>query len=59
MFDPKLASIKIGDVQIVKGGLAVGEEAEKLAAEVLKGKLSYLDFQKKRNDAMKEPKSNG
>jgi glutamate N-acetyltransferase / amino-acid N-acetyltransferase len=35
-FDPKLASIKIGDVQIVKDGLAVGEEAEKLAAEVLK-----------------------
>ncbi|MEO7036056.1 MAG: bifunctional glutamate N-acetyltransferase/amino-acid acetyltransferase ArgJ, partial [Polyangiaceae bacterium] len=36
-FDPKVASIKIGDVEIVKNGLAVGEEAEKLAAEVLKG----------------------
>ena len=36
-FDPKHASIKIGDVEIVKNGLAVGEEAEKLAAEVLKG----------------------
>jgi glutamate N-acetyltransferase/amino-acid N-acetyltransferase len=36
-FDPKLASIKIGDVEIVKNGLAVGAEAEKEAAEVLKG----------------------
>ena len=36
-FDPKVASIKIGDIEIVKNGLAVGEEAEKLAAEVLKG----------------------
>jgi glutamate N-acetyltransferase/amino-acid N-acetyltransferase len=36
-FDPKLASIKIGEVEIVKNGLAVGAEAEKEAAEVLKG----------------------
>ena len=36
-FDPKLVSIKIGDVEIVKNGLAIGAEAEKLAAEVLKG----------------------
>jgi glutamate N-acetyltransferase/amino-acid N-acetyltransferase len=36
-FDPKVVSISIGDVQIVKDGLAVGAEAEKLAAEVLRG----------------------
>ena len=36
-FDPKLASIKIGDIEIVKNGLTTGEEAEKAAAEVLKG----------------------
>lgn len=36
-FDPKVASIKIGDVEIVKNGLAVGPEAEKQAAEVLSG----------------------
>jgi glutamate N-acetyltransferase/amino-acid N-acetyltransferase len=36
-FDPKLASIKIGDIEIVKNGLSLGAEAEKLAAEVLKG----------------------
>jgi len=36
-FDPKLASIKIGEVEIVKNGLAVGAEAEKEAAEILKG----------------------
>ncbi len=36
-FDPKVASITIGDVQIVKDGLAVGADAEKAAAEILKG----------------------
>lgn len=35
-FDPKLASIKIGEIEIVKSGLAVGAEAEKEAAEILK-----------------------
>lgn len=36
-FDPKLASIKIGDIEIVKNGLAVGADAEKAATEILKG----------------------
>ena len=36
-FDPKLASIKIDEIEIVKNGLAVGAEAEKEASEVLKG----------------------
>jgi glutamate N-acetyltransferase / amino-acid N-acetyltransferase len=36
-FDPKVANITIGDVQIVKDGLAVGADAEKAAAEILKG----------------------
>jgi glutamate N-acetyltransferase / amino-acid N-acetyltransferase len=35
-FDPKLASIKIGEVEIVKNGLAVGLDAEKAATEILK-----------------------
>ncbi|HYP98071.1 MAG TPA: bifunctional glutamate N-acetyltransferase/amino-acid acetyltransferase ArgJ [Polyangiaceae bacterium] len=36
-FDPKLASIKIGDIEIVKNGLAIGADAEKAASEILKG----------------------
>ncbi len=36
-FDPTLASIKIGEIEIVKNGLGVGAEAEKEAAEILKG----------------------
>jgi glutamate N-acetyltransferase/amino-acid N-acetyltransferase len=36
-FDVNQAAISIGDVAIVKNGLAIGAEAEKLAAEILKG----------------------
>jgi glutamate N-acetyltransferase/amino-acid N-acetyltransferase len=43
-FDVKLASIKIGDIEIVKNGLAVGEEAEKQAAEVLKGSSYKIEI---------------
>ena len=43
-FDPKLASIKIGDVEIVKNGLAVGAEAEKAAAEILKAQSYKIEI---------------
>ncbi len=40
-FDPRKARIEIGDVEIVKNGMSVGTEAEKLAAEIMKRK-SYV-----------------
>jgi glutamate N-acetyltransferase/amino-acid N-acetyltransferase len=37
-FDPSLAQIDVGDVTIVKAGVAVGPAAEKKAARIMKGK---------------------
>lgn len=36
LFDPSVAGIRIGDVEIVRGGLSLGSDAEARAAQVLK-----------------------
>jgi glutamate N-acetyltransferase/amino-acid N-acetyltransferase len=40
VFDPSVATIHVGDVQIVRGGMPVGKDAEAAAASVMKG-LEY------------------
>lgn len=44
-FDPRMARIAIGDVEIVRGGLSLGADAEKSAAQVLAQKEYVIHVQ--------------